>query len=239
MSYDSSSSELALPESHRLAKHQDSIDQLRECGRLFHSRGWSVGTSSNYSVITASKPVELIVTASGRDKGRLSRTDFVVIGPDGQPTEPDQPKSSAETMLHVVLADHACWADPSKPEKLVPSGSILHTHSVWGTLLSDHFFNQGGIGFSGYEMLKGLEGITTHHSTHWLPIFDNTQDIPALAEEVKAYLAATPEKMTHGFLIRNHGLYTWGRDVFAARRHIEVYEFLFEVTARKIQLGRA
>jgi len=201
------------------------IDQLRECGRLFHARGWSVGTSSNYSVVTGTDPVELIVTASGKDKGRLSKTDFVVIGPDGQPTEPDQPKSSAETMLHVVLADHRCWTHPSKPEKLVPSGAILHTHSVWGTLLSDHFYDQGGIEFSGYEML--------------MPIFENTQDIPALAKEVKAYLQDTPEKMTHGFLIRNHGLYTWGRDVFAARRHIEVYEFLFEVTARKIQLGIA
>jgi len=236
-SQDLLSSDPALPDSHRLAPHQNLIDQLRECGRLFHSRGWSVGTSSNYSVVTSTDPVELIVTASGKDKGQLSQTDFVVIGPDGQPTEPDQPKSSAETMLHVVLADYPCWTHPSKPEELVPSGAILHTHSVWGTLLSDHFFSQGGIEFSGYEMLKGLEGITTHQTTHWLPIFENTQDIDALAKELEAYLHSTPKKMTHGFLIRNHGLYTWGRDVFAARRHIEIYEFLFEVTARKIQLG--
>ncbi len=235
-SHDHSKSDQDLPDSHHLAKHQDLIDQLRQCGKLFHSRGWSVGTSSNYSVVVNSDPVELIVTASGKDKGRLSKTDFVVIGPDGQPSKPDQPKSSAETMLHVVLADHACWADPSKPEKLVPSGAILHTHSVWGTLLSDLFFDQGGIEFSGYEMLKGLEGITTHQTTHWLPIFENTQDIDALAKEIKACLESTPKKMTHGFLIRNHGLYTWGRDVFAARRHIEIYEFLFEVTARKMQL---
>jgi methylthioribulose-1-phosphate dehydratase len=187
--------------------------------------------------VTGTDPAELVVTASGKDKGRLSNTDFVIIGPDGQPTEPDQPKSSAETMLHVVLADHRCWTDPAKPEQLVPSGAILHTHSIWGTLLSDHFFDRGGIEFTGYEMLKGLEGITTHEATHWLPIFENTQDIDALSEEVKAYLQSTPEKMTHGFLIRNHGLYTWGRDVFAARRHIEIYEFLFEVTARKMQMS--
>ena len=239
LSQDLSSSEPALPDSHRLAKHQDLIDQLRECGKLFHSRGWSVGTSSNYSVVKGTQPVELIVTASGKDKGRLCRSDFVLIGADGQPTEPDQPKSSAETMLHVVLADHQCWSHPSKPEELVASGAILHTHSVWGTLLSDHFYSQGGIEFSGYEMLKGLEGITTHQATHWLPIFENTQDIDSLAKEIAAYLQATPEKMTHGFLVRNHGLYTWGRDVFAARRHIEVYVFLFEVTAKKIQLGIA
>lgn len=226
-----------LSPSHPLAPHQALIDQLCECGRLFHRRGWSVGTSSNYSAILGSEPAELIVTASGKDKGRLERTDFVHIGKDGQPIEPDQPKSSAETMLHVVLADHPCWDDPENSDQKLASGAVLHTHSIWGTVLSDHFYGAGGIEFSGYEMLKGLEGITTHESTHWLPIFENTQDIPALAAEVQDVLSQTPERMTHGFLIRNHGLYTWGRDVFAARRHIEVYEFLFECTARKMQLA--
>jgi methylthioribulose-1-phosphate dehydratase len=220
---------------HPLADFQDQIDQLRQCGRLFHQRGWSVGTSSNYSVVISPDPARLIVTASGRDKGQLSRLDFVNVGPDGNPIESGQPKSSAETMLHVVLANHRCWDDlenPSGPK--LPSGSILHTHGIWGTLLSEYFFDQGGVEFSGYEMLKGLEGIKTHQATHWLPIFDNTQDIPALAKEVADVLANDPQKMTHGFLIRNHGLYTWGRDVFSARRHVEIYEFLFELTWRKL-----
>ncbi len=200
------------------------INQLRECGQLFHQRGWSVGTSSNYSVVLNDDPVELIVTASGKDKGRLERHDFVHIGADGQPIESGQPKSSAETMLHVVLAEAGSV------------GCILHTHSIWGTLLSDYYFDAGGFEITGYEMLKGLEGITTHEASHWIPIFENTQDIPALAEQVKNRLNDPMESMTHGFLIRRHGLYTWGRDVFAARRHIEIYEFLFECLARKMAL---
>ena len=217
--------DVAFPTGHRLAGFEDQIDQLRECGQLFHSRGWSVGTSSNYSAVIPGSPHELIVTASGKDKGRLAREDFVRLGADGQPTVDGQPASSAETMLHVVLA-----ADP------VAAGSILHTHSVWGTLLSDRFYEQRGFEIEGYEMLKGLEGIKTHQTSHWIPIFDNTQDIPALAAEVKTMLQSEPEKISHGFLIRKHGLYTWGKDVFAARRHIEVYEFLFECEARKLGL---
>ena len=208
-----------------LEKHQTLIDQLRECGQLFHSRGWSVGTSSNYSIVLQNEPVELIVTASGKDKGRLGPTDFVHIGSDGQPVTPDQPKSSAETMLHVVLGE--------QPEV----GCILHTHSVWGTLLSDHFFSHGGFEIEGYEMLKGLEGIKTHETGHWIPIFENTQDIPVLADQVRQRIEDPLEPMTHGFLIRKHGLYTWGKDVFSARRHIEIYEFLFECVARKIGIG--
>ena len=216
-----------LPESHPLAGHEMLIDQLRECGRLFHSRGWSVGTSSNYSAVLNNDPVELIVTASGKDKGRLEREDFVHTGADGSPIEDNQAKSSAETMLHVVLAEqHGI-------------GCILHTHSVWGTLLSDHFFDGGGFEIEGFEMLKGLEGIKTHEHSHWLPIFENTQDIPVLAQQVRERLADPMEQMTHGFLIRKHGLYTWGKDVFAARRHIEIYEFLFECTARKMNFSVA
>jgi methylthioribulose-1-phosphate dehydratase len=37
----------------------------------------------------------------------------------------------------------------------------------------------------------------------------------------------------HGFLIRSHGLYTWGRDLAEANRQLEILEFLLEVTARK------
>lgn len=230
-------SEPLYPADHPLAHYESLVDQLRDCGRLFHRRGWSVGTSSNYSVALEADPIELIVTASGKDKGRLRREDFVHIGADGEPIEENQPKSSAETMLHVVIANHPRWEDPLSPGgDLLTSRSILHTHSIWGTLLSDHFFEAGGLEISGYEMLKGLEGIPTHEHTHWIPIFENTQDIPKLAEEVKQVLQSTPEKMTHGFLIRNHGLYTWGRDVFSARRHVEIYEFLFELTARKLGL---
>ena len=211
-----------LPAGHPLHGHEETLDHLRDCGRLFHQRGWSVGTSSNYSAVLNHNPVELLITASGKDKGRLTRSDFVHIGSDGNGIEPDQPKSSAETMLHVVLAE------------LPDVGSVLHTHSVWGTLLSDHYFDRGAIEISGYEMLKGLEGTATHETTHSIPIFDNTQDIATLAAEIRVRLADPGFSMTHGFLMRKHGLYTWGTDIAAARRHVEVYEFLFECEGRKL-----
>ena len=220
-----------LPGDHPCAGREKEIDALRECGQLFHQRGWSVGTSSNYSVVLGTDPLDLIVTASGKDKGRLERTDFVRVGEGGAPSCEGQPKSSAETMLHVVLAE-ASKASEQQEEV----GAILHTHSVWGTLLSDYFFPNGGFAIEGYEMLKGLEGIKTHERRQWVPIFENTQDIPSLAKDVKLKLADTKNPLSHGFLIRRHGLYTWGKDVFAARRHIEIFEFLFEVVARKIML---
>lgn len=211
-----------------LAGWEQPIDALRETGAYFHSRGWSVGTSSNYSVVLNQQPLELIVTASGMDKGRLERCDFVRVGADGKPTSAGQPKSSAETLLHVVVGQE------------VPNvGCILHTHSVWATLLSDLYAAEGGFSIEGYEMLKGFSGVTTHEYSAWIEIFENTQDIPQLAEQVRARLRDTQNPLRHGYLIRKHGLYTWGRDVAEARRHIEIFEFLLECTARRMMLAAA
>jgi methylthioribulose-1-phosphate dehydratase len=202
----------------------EEIDALRDVGATFWQRQWSVGTSSNYSVVLSREPLELLVTASGKDKGRLTRNDFVRVGASGKPTVDGQPKSSAETLLHVVAAQQP------------GVGAVLHTHSVWSTLLSDFYFPQGGFEVSGYEMLKGLEGVATHEATAWVEIFDNTQNIPSLAEQVRERMNDAADPLQYGYLIRRHGLYTWGRDLAEARRHVEIFEFLFECVARRMML---
>lgn len=201
------------------------IDELRATGADFHRRGWSLGTSSNYSVVLGRDPLELLVTASGMDKGALGRDNFVRVGADGQPLVAGAPKSSAETMLHVVLA-----------EELPEVGAVLHTHSVAGTVLSAEAGAE--LVIAGYEMLKGLAGNPTHETTERIRVFDNTQDIPTLAEEVRDWLRSEVDS-PHGFLIRKHGLYTWGKTLADARRHIEVFEFLFECEMRRYELRRS
>lgn len=189
------------------------LDDLCATGADFHRRGWSLGTSSNYSLVLGRDPLELLVTVSGKDKGRLTAADFVRVDADGRPLEAGK-KSSAETMLHVVLAEQT----PSV-------GAVLHTHSLAGTVLSRAAGDR--LVVEGYEMLKGLAGNATHAMRESVRVFDNTQDIPALADEVRAWLASE-QPAAHGFLIRGHGLYTWGETLADARRHIEVFEFLFE-----------
>lgn len=212
----------ALP--HVIANYGAEVDALRRIGHEFHGKGWSVGTSSNYSVVVSRDPLRILVTASGKDKGALSRGDFVLVDEHGQPTESGQPKSSAETLLHVAAASD------------VNVGAILHTHSVWVTLLSDLFQASGGLELTGYEMLKGLSGVTTHEHREWIPIFANTQDISALAAQVERY-AEENRPIAHSYMIHQHGLYTWGSDLAEARRHIEVLEFLFECKARRMSFS--
>ncbi|MEM9702649.1 MAG: methylthioribulose 1-phosphate dehydratase [Planctomycetota bacterium] len=211
-----------------LADRADAVDALIDIGRDFHARGWSVGTSSNYSVVASRTPLELVVTASGFHKGKLTLADFVRVGADGTPTTPDQPKSSAETQLHVMAAEVCTLLGE-------PVGAVLHGHSVWATVLSDRF--RDGITFAGYEMLKGLAGITTHESEWVLPVVPNTQDIASLAAELRAKIVGGDDSFRYGFVLAKHGLYTWGRDLGEAYRHFEVLEFLMECEGRRLSLG--
>ena len=209
------------------------VDRLRAIGREFHGRGWSLGTSSNYSVVAAREPLELFITVSGKDKSALGSDDFVLVDAAWKPVDGSGRKSSAETLLHCLLAD------------LIPSvGAVLHTHSVWSTILSRADLDRGRLRIEGFEMLKGLSGIGTHETVEDVPIFTNSQDMTALAEEIRTRFAAAdwsdPARPPfHGFLLAGHGLYTWGRDLDEARRHIEIHEFLFEVVARSRMLAAA
>jgi methylthioribulose-1-phosphate dehydratase len=208
-------------------KYLDQRRALADIGTSFHARGWSVGTSSNYSVVVSRDPLRLLITASGKDKGALQPADFAVLDDRAQPTDGAQPKSSAETWLHIVLG--------GQPDV----GAILHTHSIWGTLVSDWCASAGAVRMEGYEMLKGLEGISTHQTTFDLEIFENTQDIPSLARKLEVRLRDAVTPLQHGFLLRRHGLYTWGRDLFEARRHVEIIEFLLECVGRQMQHSKA
>ncbi len=210
-----------------LIAFRSAVEALQEVGRYCFWRGWSLGTSSNYSVVLSRDPLEILITASGKDKGALTRHDFVRVDGEGQPVGSTAARPSAETLLHLVAARRPAV------------GAVLHTHSIWSTLLSDWFFDQGGMWLNGYEMLKGLDGISTHQTAVWLPIFDNTQDIPSLARRVEQNWDHPERPIRYGYLIRRHGLYTWGKDLAEARRHLEVLEFLLECIGRQsIRVGQ-
>jgi methylthioribulose-1-phosphate dehydratase len=192
-------------------------DSLADTARGFYSRGWIFGTSGNFSSVVSRDPLRLAITASGLDKGRLTHDGIVVIDSEGESLN-GMPRASAEAALHIAIVRGRS------------AGAVLHTHSVWSTLLSDRHAEAGGFAIEGYEMLKGLNGISTHEHAEWIPIIENSQDCTALAKTVEAVLNDLP--LTHAFLLRRHGLYTWGKDLEEARRHIEILEFLMEVTGR-------
>lgn len=193
--------------------------ELAELIREIHGRGWSPGTGGNYSRVLSSEPLRLLITPSGIDKGQVTSESLLIVDEGGKVVEGEM-SSSAETLLHVAIAQET------------DAQVILHTHTVWNTLAS--LTKGDGLKITGLEMVKGLEGVRTHEHEEIIPIFENSQDIASLAEDLRNLLRDKPK--THGILLRGHGLYTWGRSIFEARRHLEILEFLFEVTVRRQSL---
>ena len=197
---------------------EEIAEGLVSVARGFYGRGWLMGTSGNLSAVVASEPLRLAITSSGVDKGQLTVEQMLLVDEDLRVMDGSTNKPSDESLLHVRIVKERA------------AGAVLHTHSIWNTIFSDLHAEKGGVKIAGYEMLKGLSGVRTHEHSEWLPIINNSQDMPALANQVSMALSAN--KSAHGFLIERHGLYTWGDNLAQAKRHVEILEFLLETMGR-------
>ena len=193
--------------------------ELAELIGFVHSRGWAEGTGGNFSRVLSIDPLRILVTPSGIDKGQVTPEQLLVVNEKGEVVQ-GSAKPSAETLLHVPIVEET------------GAKVVLHTHSVWNTLASLSPGNEYLV--SGLEMLKGLQGVSTHEHIESVPILENSQDVPSLSLQLRDTLKAFPK--AHAVLLRGHGVYTWGCDIFEAKRHIEILEFLFEVSWRRNNL---
>lgn len=193
-----------------ITRYATVAQQIVEVGESLYERGWSPATSSNYSARIDDEHVA--ITVSGKHKGELEVRDVMVVDLEGNPVQCTT-TPSAETPLHTAIYE----LDPEV-------GAVLHTHSVASTALSRLLGEEESVQIADYELQKAFPGRETHASEMVLPIFENTQDMPALAERTRRDLSENPQRA--GYLIRGHGLYTWGRSMTECRRHVEALESL-------------
>jgi methylthioribulose-1-phosphate dehydratase len=191
-------------------------DQVADAARWAARKGWAPATSTNYSVRLPAEaaPAICAITASGIDKDHLDSDSVIAIDGEGHPMNGSRFRPSAETPLHLMLYRRATV------------GAVLHTHSIAGALLSRSAEARGYLTFSGWELLKGLEGIDRHDCEVRLPVFPNSQDMAWLAAHIESRLPETTP--CYGFLLAGHGLYVWGKTLVDAKRHLEVYEYLLQ-----------
>ncbi len=145
-----------IPCNSPLARLSELAPLIAATGRALHARGWAFATSGNFSAVVRREPLVLAISRSGVDKGRLSATDILEVDGNGLPLEADA-RPSDETVVHLAVVHER------------GAGAVLHTHSVWNTLLSEAAGDAGFLRLSGYEMLKGLAGVTSHEHEEWLP----------------------------------------------------------------------
>ncbi len=200
---------------------------VADAARTMHARGWTPATSSNFSG-RALGSEHFAISVSGLDKGTLTAQDFLEVDSNGQVTNSQQAhlRPSAETLLHALVYRQF-------PDIQV----VLHNHSVNATVISKLYEQDNGLWLKNFEILKAFEGIKTHDTRFWLPIFPNSQDMQTLAKIVDAEL--NQHQPVYGFMLAGHGLYTWGQTPEQALRHTEAFEFLFESILKLRSYGYA
>lgn len=186
-------------------------EELAATIRAYHHKGWSPATSTNYSFKESVDAKEINVSRSGIDKSNFQAEDFILVDAKGKPTAAN-PNAipSAETLIHCIIYELF-------PETQV----ILHSHSVYPVMLSRIVQNQ--VEFEGYEVQKGFAGQTTHDAKVSIPVFENSQDMLFFDKVLKE---SKNELFNHCFIIKQHGSYAWGKNLFEAKRHLETLEYL-------------
>jgi len=183
-----------------------------ETGQRLDARGWAPASAGNYSMRLTDG--DIAITVSGAHKGRLASYQVMRVAVDGTPLEPKKP--SAETLLHCLVYE----IDPG-------AQAVLHTHSVAGTVLSRVLEGQPAIHLSDYEVLKIYPHCDTHETSVAMPLVANSQDMVALADELRPLLTGQ-SPLLPAFYIAGHGLYAWGPTIAAAENVVEACEFLLE-----------
>ncbi|MFC6669149.1 methylthioribulose 1-phosphate dehydratase [Marinobacterium aestuariivivens] len=195
-------------------------EDILDAGRWIDAQGWCPATGGNFSQRSGDNAA--LITASGRHKGHLTGQDLLRVDLEGRVLDSDL-RPSAETLLHCCLYRLDAGI-----------GAVLHTHSVNSTVLS-RLTAGDWLEIEGFEMQKSLSGNLTHDEAIRIALFDNTQDMQALAAAVTERWDQAP--LSWGLLVRGHGLYAWGRDMNEARRHLEGLEFLFACVLEMKRLG--
>lgn len=183
---------------------------LVQTGNEAFKNGWVPATSGNFSLRLG--PDEIAITVSGRHKGHLTVDDIMRVDLNGKPLDNKSP--SAETCLHISLY-----------RRFKEVNSVLHTHSPNSTVLSKLITDS--LLIQDLEILKAFNGINTHETCVTVPVFDNDQDIPRLSVNIESRINNS-DNIAPGYLIKGHGLYTWGNSVSDAMRHLEAFEFIFD-----------
>jgi methylthioribulose-1-phosphate dehydratase len=204
-----------------MTKHYPEVlRQLGEVKTLFAFRGWMSATSGNFSQKVRENPLEFFISVSGRDKSGTLPDDFILVDERGEPLNRERGggnerlKPSAEVGVHAEIY------------KRLSAGVVLHVHTLYNTYISIHSPDPERLTIQGLEMIKGL-GIWGEENRVDIPIVPNHHDLAQLSSEAgKSILPSTP-----GILIRGHGLYAWGKNLYEAKRNVEAFEFLFQYLA--------
>jgi methylthioribulose-1-phosphate dehydratase len=195
---------------------------LTELLRSFYAKGWVSGTGGGIS-----GPADgggLLLAPTGVHKERIRPDEFFTVDPaDGHvisaPADPALRPSECNSIFCLAARERA-------------ARSIVHSHALSAVLAGDLAGASDHVAIRDLEMLKGIRGVQ-NRDVHLVPVIRNTRREGELVEQLEAVLADPRFESAFAVIVADHGAYIWGEDVWEAKRHTEVYHFLFEAAVAR------
>lgn len=190
----------------------------------FHRRAWVSGTGGG--ICGPADGGGLLLAPTGVHKERVRTDEFFTVDPaDGHvvraPDRADLRPSECNTIFCLIHRARSAW-------------SVVHSHGLPAVLAGDLAADAGTdhLAIRDLEMLKGIPGVT-NTDVHLVPVVRNTPREPELVGQLEDALGDPRFAAAYAVIVRDHGAYIWGADVLDAKRHTEVYHFLFEATVAR------
>jgi methylthioribulose-1-phosphate dehydratase len=184
---------------------------------VFYGKGWVSGTGGG--ICGPSDGGGLLLAPTGVHKERVRPDEFFTVDPaDGRildtPGDPDLRPSECNQIFCLAARERG-------------ARSVVHSHALSAVLAGDLATGADHVAIRDLEMLKGVRGVA-NRDVHLVPVIRNTPRESELVEQLQAVLGDPRFAGTYAVIVADHGAYIWGDDVWDAKRHTEVYHFLFE-----------
>jgi methylthioribulose-1-phosphate dehydratase len=190
---------------------------LCELLRTYYQRGWVAGTGGG--ICGPTQDGNIFLAPTGVHKELVEPQDFFVVSPvDGRVIAAAEDPALRPSECNPIFCATA---------RARASLSSMHSHALNAVLAADLAGDGDHVVIERFEMLKGIRG-ASNEDVHRVPVIDNTLRERDLTAQVEAALADQRFAGTFALLVRNHGAYVWGGDVWETKRHVEVYHFLFD-----------
>ncbi len=195
---------------------------LTELLRVFYAKGWVSGTGGG--ICGPADGGGLLLAPTGVHKERVGVDDFFVVDPaDGHVVRTPGDATLRPSECNTIF----CLAARTRAAR-----SVVHSHALSAVLAGDLAGDADHVAIRDLEMLKGIRGVA-NRDVHLLPVIRNTPRESELVEQIGAVFADPRFQNAFAIVVADHGAYIWGDDVMEAKRHAEVYHFLFEATVAR------
>lgn len=184
--------------------------------RHFYTLGWVSGTGGGIAI---RHEKGILMAPSGVEKERIQPGDIFLVDEDGNVLEDPQSPAKLTECAPLFLAAF----------KHRNAGACMHSHSLNIVMAAALVPSGQPMIIHRMEMMKGLEGVG-YFDKHEIPVIHNTARECELTDRLEQAIIEYPD--SNAVIVRNHGVYIWGRDARHAKTQAECLDYLCEAKVR-------